>query len=227
MQYIDRVKSIKPNDKVLEIGPGGDPHPRSDVYLELNLTDEELAAQRGYAEKPKLKGSVVYYDGGKFPFKNDEFDYVICSHVIEHVSDLRLFTKEMFRVASRGYLEYPTIYYEYLYNFDVHINFIKTDFPNKKIYYLPKSKTSFDDFKSVHSFFYESLCKGYDDLVVMLKPWMFEGFEWFQPFQLVEVEKVSDLTFEAGQVPKKQLLVRNTKMNRIIAKIRKIREVIR
>ena len=140
MQFPEKIVSIKPGDKVLDIGPGGNPHPKATVYLELRMSEEEAAGQRGYAEKPDLKGEVVYYDGEKFPFKDKEFDYVICSHVIEHVPDPEKFLKEMFRVAKRGYMEYPTVYYEYLYNFKFHLNFVKTDSKLRTLYFLPKHR---------------------------------------------------------------------------------------
>ena len=105
---------------MLEIGPGGSPHPRSDVLLERRFESEpEAEAQRGYTPKLRTTKPVVYYDGGRFPFADDEFNYVICSHVLEHAQDVDFFTSELFRVASRGYIEYPTVYYEYLYNFSV------------------------------------------------------------------------------------------------------------
>ena len=43
------------------------------------------------------------------PFKDKEFDFVIASHVIEHVKDVNFFIKELERVSAKGYIELPTI----------------------------------------------------------------------------------------------------------------------
>ena len=43
------------------------------------------------------------------PFKDNEFDFVIASHVLEHVKDVKLFIKELERVSLGGYIELPTI----------------------------------------------------------------------------------------------------------------------
>ena len=45
----------------------------------------------------------------KFPFKDKEFDFVIASHVLEHVKDIDFFIKELERVSSKGYIELPTM----------------------------------------------------------------------------------------------------------------------
>ena len=44
------------------------------------------------------------------PFKDKEFDFVIASHVIEHVKDVNFFIKELERVSAKGYIELPTIF---------------------------------------------------------------------------------------------------------------------
>ena len=41
MFFQDRIKNILPTDRVLEIGPGADPHPRSNVLLEKKFGTEE------------------------------------------------------------------------------------------------------------------------------------------------------------------------------------------
>ena len=58
-----------------------------------------------------------YYDDKKFirltekklPFKDKEFDFVVASHVIEHVEDIDFFIKELERVSRKGYIELPTM----------------------------------------------------------------------------------------------------------------------
>ena len=121
MFFPEKIKSILPSYKVLEIGPGSQPHPRANVFLEKNFSQEEAIIQSGYVNPVHITDKpVFYYDGGKFPFKDNEFDYVICSHVLEHipVQDLPLFLSEIQRVSSRGYLEFPTVFYE-LINYQV------------------------------------------------------------------------------------------------------------
>ena len=44
----------------------------------------------------------------KLPFKDKEFDYVILSHVLEHVDNIYEFTKEIERISHSGYIELPT-----------------------------------------------------------------------------------------------------------------------
>ena len=44
----------------------------------------------------------------KLPFKDNEFDFAITSHVIEHVEDFQFFIKEIERISKQGYIELPT-----------------------------------------------------------------------------------------------------------------------
>jgi len=45
----------------------------------------------------------------KLPFKDKEFDFVVASHVMEHVKDIVFFIKELERVSKKGYVELPTM----------------------------------------------------------------------------------------------------------------------
>jgi len=111
MYHSHFIQSIESADKVLEIGPGGNTYYRSDVFLELEYaSEEEKIAQRAFQDKLETKKKVVYYKGDTFPFADKEFDYVICSHVLEHVTDVEMFVSEVFRVAKKGYFEFPTFW---------------------------------------------------------------------------------------------------------------------
>lgn len=194
MFFPELITAIRQTDRVLEIGPGASPHPRSNSFLELSFdSDQAKVAQRGggLGEADFGARPVYSYGGGKFPFADNQFDYIICSHVVEHVENPSSFLSEVFRVAGgRGYLEYPLITYEYLYNFDVHLHFVKFDSMSRLLRYLPKKDTSFSEFAKVNSFFFRMLELGWDDLCATNKEAFFEGFEFLQPFP---TEKTNDL----------------------------------
>jgi len=44
----------------------------------------------------------------RLPFRDNEFDFVITSHVIEHVEDFQFFIREIERISKQGYIELPT-----------------------------------------------------------------------------------------------------------------------
>ena len=57
--------------------------------------------------KLNLKYTQIKKDH-KLPFKDKEFDYVILSHVLEHVPNLIEFISEIERISKAGYIELPT-----------------------------------------------------------------------------------------------------------------------
>jgi len=197
MFYPEKISSIKPSDKVLEIGPGSTPFDRSDVFLELAFDSEkEKVLQRGGVEKGGefRDRPVHYYDGKEFPFCDKEFDYVICSHVIEHVEDPLFFLQEVFRVSKgAGYLEYPLIPYEYMYNFNVHLNFIKFNKLENTLLFFPKKDSDLASFFGVNALLYKTLERGWDDLCVANKELFFEGFEYMTPFVVNKTASVEEM----------------------------------
>ena len=52
--------------------------------------------------------NFIRLDNKKLPFEDRQFDFVIASHVMEHVEDLNFFISELERVSSKGYIELPT-----------------------------------------------------------------------------------------------------------------------
>lgn len=218
MFFHQKIQNILPNDRVLEIGPGGSPHPRSDVFLEMKFADkDEEILQRSSSPILKTDKPVIYYDGGKFPFSDQEFDYIICSHVLEHVADTQFFINELQRVANKGYLEYPTIYYEYLYNMPTHLNFLLQK--DGKIYCIKKSDTLLNSFQPVHDFFGETLRLRYTSMIKDFKTLFFQGFEWFNTIDFQETKSLTDVTFDVEKLHLKPKKKKKRGLGRLIQKI--------
>jgi len=195
MFFPERIVSIKDNDRVLEVGPGGSPHPRSDVLLEKKFNGCDAREQRGGTPALKTEKEVVFYEEKKFPFEDNEFDYVICSHVLEHVpsNEICNFLSEIQRVGKKGYLEFPTIYYDYIYNFPKHLTFLL--YEGGTIKYLGKEQTQIHLFQPVQDFFYNSAVAGHKSLTKSLKEYYFQGFEWQNSINAVEARDVKDVVY--------------------------------
>lgn len=140
---------------------------------------------------------IVYYDGGAFPFNDNQFDYVICSHVIEHVHNIDLFFLELFRVAARGYLEYPLAYYEY--DIPEHINIFKRK--GSELFWTRKNNILDQNSRRVREFWFNTLNRGYTENVRALVPLIMEGFEFNSPFKIRESSNLCDLIDENIQIP--------------------------
>ena len=97
-QYIDKLLKNNLNWKILDIGCGYTAHENATVICDI----QDLSSF--YKDK-----NFVKLDGNVLPFKDNEFDFVIASHVIEHVKDVKTFINELSRISSKGYIELPTI----------------------------------------------------------------------------------------------------------------------
>lgn len=97
---------IPSNANVLDVGSGHNPHPRANV-----VTDKFIDSNYHRADNIKVlrKQRFVEADGENMPFKDKEFDYVICCHVVEHVDHPDKFLQELSRVGKAGYLEAPSL----------------------------------------------------------------------------------------------------------------------
>lgn len=103
---------IKRDDNVLEIGSGHNPSFRSNTIVEKYV---DTNYHRCGDIKIYPHQTFVNASGEALPFKDKEFDYVICNQVLEHVDDPVRFIEEQCRVAKRGYLETPSLLGEFLF----------------------------------------------------------------------------------------------------------------
>ena len=95
--YIQSILSKNTNWKVLDIGCGYTANEFATTICDI----QDLS--HFYKDK-----NFVKLDGNRLPFEDNHFDFIIASHVLEHVEDYKFFISELERVSSKGYIELPT-----------------------------------------------------------------------------------------------------------------------
>ncbi len=100
------ILGIRSGDRVLEVGGGGNAFPRADVICDATFGS---SAQRNGAPATFLPGRrYVECPAERLPFADLSFDWVWCTHVLEHVADPVAACRELARVARRGFVEVPS-----------------------------------------------------------------------------------------------------------------------
>lgn len=99
---------------ILEIGSGGNPVREATVLLDKYLDDTH---GHRHGQRIRINRPFVQGDGEILPFKSKSFDKVIARHVIEHAINVEAFLNEMERISNRGYIECPSIVWEFMQPF--------------------------------------------------------------------------------------------------------------
>ena len=97
INFVNDILKKNVNWKIADIGCGY----RANINASVIADVQDLSDY--YPDKKFIK-----INEKKLPFKDKEFDFVIASHVIEHVQDFEYFVKELERISSKGYIELPS-----------------------------------------------------------------------------------------------------------------------
>ncbi|MGM4912869.1 class I SAM-dependent methyltransferase [Rhizobium sp. 768_B6_N1_8] len=104
---------IAETDLVLDVGSGGYPFKRAN-----HLADKFPEETTHRVEPMVLDGRTFFeVDIEKLPFEDGAYDFVFCSHVMEHLDNPGRAMRELSRVGKRGYLEVPTRLSDVMFNF--------------------------------------------------------------------------------------------------------------
>ena len=97
-KYIDNLLQNNTTWNILDIGCGYNANKFAKVICDVQDLSNHYQDKR-----------FIRLTEKKLPFKDKEFDFVVASHVMEHVEDIGFFINELERVSKKGYVELPTI----------------------------------------------------------------------------------------------------------------------
>lgn len=104
---------VQPGEKVLDIGSGPNPFPlathQADLFLKETSHRQEPLKRTGLP--------LMVCDLERLPCRDKAFDFIYCSHVLEHVQDPAKACEELMRVGKQGYVETPTRMSDIIFNY--------------------------------------------------------------------------------------------------------------
>lgn len=104
---------IPADAQVLDVGSGGWPFKRATA-----LADKYVGSTTHRVESIVQDGRPFFeVDLESLPFEQDSYDFVFCSHVLEHLDNPGAAIRELMRVGKRGYIEVPTRLSDVMFNF--------------------------------------------------------------------------------------------------------------
>lgn len=79
-------------------------------------------------EEQKFRNEYVKASILNLPFRDKEFDTVICAHTLEHIIDIKKAINELRRICKKKLIIVLPCQREYKYTFDLHIHFFPYDY---------------------------------------------------------------------------------------------------
>ena len=175
------LKKNQKNWKILDIGCN-----LAAVEYAQTVADIEDFS-KFYQEKNK---EFILIKNKTLPFKDNEFDFVYASHVIEHIDDVSFFISELKRISKQGYIELPSLLEDNLVlsknSSEDHKWIFKFD-DVEKILLVEKKKELIEPFIT-HGVLFETLRKNFRSSLVLELHWENEINYEFRNFT-VEAKK--------------------------------------
>ena len=106
------LEQLPEEAEVLDVGSWGRPFTRADWVIDLmpyetrGLYGRDGPGPERFSARTWIQRDIC--DREPWPFADDRFDFVICSHTLEDVRDPIWVCSELVRVAKAGYVEVPS-----------------------------------------------------------------------------------------------------------------------
>ncbi len=115
------LREVADDALVLDVGGWGRPFPRADWVIDMQdhatrgLYGSEPGGEERFSADTWVRRDIC--DAEPWPFEDDQFDFVVCSHTLEDVRDPVRVCAEIARVGKAGYIETPSRLEEQSYGF--------------------------------------------------------------------------------------------------------------
>ena len=174
--FPDLERIIEPGWKVADYGGGTNPSPFASVVVDIDVSSE-----RWEGVNAREKGLEVR-EGDctdlRSVVRDKEFDFVVASHVAEHVDNPIAFCQEMMRTSRAGYIETPSPLYEVLFAWDEHKWVV--DARGDRLCFSARTQENNPAWEWFNSF--DRTTARYEHLRSAHAPWLRTRFLWFDDF---------------------------------------------
>lgn len=128
LDFVKKQLAENPQWRILDIGCRKGGWPEADVYLDMADFAEF------YPGKYFVRGNACC-----MPFADNSFDFIIASHILEHIAEPERFIHELTRVGRAGYIEVPKPLADNLYsgNPEEHLWWVNFDDVEQVITFQP------------------------------------------------------------------------------------------
>lgn len=138
IKFLNKERNLK-QKKLLDFGMGDG---KFCIFLSkkfgietigLDISEKLVSLYNSKVMKSKIKSkAILIKPGGKrLPFKDEFFDYVVCSHVLEHLPNDKIIIKEIYRVLKKTGFVYFNIPINETINVPTHLRkYNKNEFIN-------------------------------------------------------------------------------------------------
>lgn len=179
---------FEPDAKILDIGSGGNPFSKA-----THLADKYTGSTTHRVEELARDHRPFYeVDIERLPFGDNEFEFVFCSHVLEHLDNPGLAMREIIRVGGGGYIEVPTRLSDILFNFtwlENHHKWHACILGNTVILTewtdAERIKYNHNFFNAIHSQYENSMQKFFEEN----RSTFFQSLEWKGAFDFIVIDK--------------------------------------
>ena len=141
-QCFDKINQHSVGETLLDVGCGRGELARS-LADRFQVTATDLVLEQEVVDRD---ATITWQQGNveALPFKDQQFDTVVCTHVLEHVIDVQAALAELRRVASKKLIIVVPKERAYRFGFNLHVSFFPYRYSVEQVIAFGAKKNGFE-----------------------------------------------------------------------------------